>query len=352
MNRKLGAAGLMLAAVGGFAASSATSAAADGLPNVVKDLSYEDQNKIYRDLTAKSYDFLGLTGKNLKGTSNQEIMGQLNSLREKDKEKFDRYISENYAANSLVSSWSEIPAVVKDGVTPFNELRDKLNKNEGSVGSSSLYDKKYLVQNPYSAIDAAYNTNSILVSDVDKSALMKKVKDNAKFFGLDSSGVNSSSTISGVGSLVDSSAAGAYSSLVADSLKGKDATVSKGLKTKYYAKVAATWVAAFAVVTSAYEGIKWGYEKVVGKKSEVNKVGTEAVQVIEEKENILLPYDEGSTNTPARGVKNPMGTTKGAVAPKVENLSAKAVAKGTNLDKNQKKVVDAASPKSNAKISK
>ena len=352
MNRKLGAASLMLAAVGGFTASSATSAAADGLPDVVKDLSYEDQNKIYRDLTAKSYDFLGLTGKNLGGTSSKEITEQLSNLREKNSKRFDEYISENYAANSLVSSWSEIPAAVKNGVTPFNELLNNLNKKEDDSKNLTLYDKEYLVRNPYYAIDAAYNTNSSLVSDVDKSALMKKVKDNAKFLGLGSSEVNSASTFSGIGGLVDSSSAGEYGSLVAKALKGENATVSKSLRAKYYAKVAATWAAAVAIVFGAYESIKWGYEKIAYKKSANNEIDAAAEQDVEEEEDVFVPYDEGSANTPAKSIKSPVVTTaKGAVAPSAKKPSAKVTSKSANVDKNQKKVVSTNS-KNGAKINK
>ena len=291
MNRKFGATGLMFAVVGGLTASGATSAMAEGLPNVVKELTYEDQNKIYKDLTSNS---LGLFGKNLEGTSKDKIIEQLNSLREKDQKKFDEYVNRNYATNSLVSNWEKIPSAEKGGVTPLDELLNKLNnKKEGESKGNLLYNKEYLVRDPYFAIDAAYINGSSLVDSVDKSAVIKKIKDNAKYLGVDTSALSDTTTFSSVYGLVDSSARGEYNNILAKALRsGENVSVSTRLKTKYYATQGTIWAAAASIVAGAFMIGKSLFNKITGKKVIKKSVDTNAVQEQEKEEDIFTPYDE------------------------------------------------------------
>lgn len=290
MNRKFGATGLMFAVVGGLTASGATSAMAEGLPNVVKELTYEDQNKIYKDLTSNSF---GLFGKNLEGTSKDKIIEQLNNLREKDQKKFDEYVNKNYATNSLVSNWEKMPSSKVGGVTPLDELLNKLNnKKEGESKGNLLYNKEYLVRDPYFAIDAAYINGSSLVDSVDKSAVIKKIKDNAKYLGVDTSALSDTTTFSSVYGLVDSSARGEYNNILAKALSGENVSVSTRLKTKYYATQGAIWAAAASIVVGAFMIGKRLFNKITGKKVIKKSVDTNAVQEQEKEEDIFTPYDE------------------------------------------------------------
>lgn len=290
MNRKFGATGLMFAVVGGLTASGATSAMAEGLPNVVKELTYEDQNKIYKDLTSNS---LGLFGKNLEGTSKDKIIEQLNNLREKDQKKFDEYVNKNYATNSLVSNWEKMPSSKVGGVTPLDELLNKLNnKKEGESEGNLLYNKEYLVRDPYFAIDAAYINGSSLVDSVDKSAVIKKIKDNAKYLGVDTSALSDTTTFSSVYGLVDSSARGEYNNILAKALSGENVSVSTRLKTKYYATQGTIWAAAASIVAGTFMIGKSLFNKITGKKVIKKSVDTNAVQEQEKEEDIFTPYDE------------------------------------------------------------
>ena len=320
MNRKFGATGLMFAVVGGLTASGATSAMAEGLPNVVKELTYEDQNKIYKDLTSNS---LGLFGKNLEGTSKDKIIEQLNNLREKDQKKFDEYVNKNYATNSLVSNWEKMPSSKVGGVTPLDELLNKLNGKKGNGEGSSLYSKEYLVRNPYFAIDAAYNTDSSLVSGVDKSAVVNKVKDNAKYLGVDTSALSDTTTFSSVYGLVDSSARGEYNNILAKALRsGENVSVSTRLKTKYYATQGTIWAAAASIVAGAFMIGKSLFNKITGKKVIKKSVDTNAVQEQEKEEDIFTPYDE-QISVPVV-LNNNNGDFKSSnISKKVTNDSAK-----------------------------
>lgn len=336
MKRKFGASGLMFAVVGGLTASCATSAVADGLPSFVKDLSYEDQNEIYKNLTSNK---IGFFGRNLGGTSKEGVVEQLNGLRNEDQKKFDQYVKENYAANSLVSSWERIPSANGEGITPLNELLNKLNSKKENGEGSSLYNKEYLVRNPYFAIDAAYNTNSSLVSGVDKSAVIKKVKDNAKYLGVDSSMLSDTTTISGIYGLVNSSARGEYSNILAEVLKGGNANVSNSLKAKYYAKQGATWAAAAGIVSGAFMIGKRLFNMITGKKAVKGKVNFEDLKGQEKEEDIFTPYDDvdeipvnsNNLSENLEKVVNVDGKTAG-----VKKKRSAKTTKGINLDKNQK----------------
>ena len=337
MKRKFGASGLMFALVGGLTASCATSAMADGLPSFVKDLSYEDQNKIYENLTSNSFGFFG---KNLGSTSKEGIVEQLNDLRNKNKNRFDQYVKENYAANSLVSSWEKIPSANEGGITPLNELLNKLNSKKENGEGSSLYSKEYLVRNPYFAIDAAYNTNSSLVSGVDKSAVIKKVKDNAKYLGVDSSMLSDATTISGIYGLVNSSARGEYSNILAEVLKGGNANVSNSLKAKYYAKQGATWAAAAGIVSAAFMLGKRLLNMITGKKAVKEKVNFEDPKAQEKEEDIFTPYDDvDEIPVNSNDLSENLGkvvNVDGKIADVKKKRSAKTTKVIKKLDKNQK----------------
>lgn len=319
MNKKIGAGSLLLVAVGGLTASGAASAAegeqlgatvrntfavngptstassailsganGDSL-SVIKELSYGDQEKIYKDLTTKGWDLAGIfTGEKLTSTNTDEIYKQLSELRGKNENKFDNYMDNNYALNSLVNDWDE------NGV---KELLNKLNKkDEDGKDPSNIYTKKYLVQNPFDALDIAYNNNSNLVGGVDRSALIKKVEDNKKYLGIDSSTTIDNMTLSGIGALVSNSAKSEYAKLLADSINGEGAGVSKTLKAKYYAKQGACWAAATAIFYGVYRAGEGLFNKITGKKTK--KVVATPEDGMQKEQNeadyIFTPYTEES----------------------------------------------------------
>ena len=336
MNRKFGASGLVFAVVGGLTASCATSATADELPSFIKDLSYEDQNKIYKNLTSNK---VGLFGKDLEGTSKEKIVEQLTALREKNQKKFDEYINNNYAANLLVSTWDKVPSANEGGVTPLNELLNKLNGKKGNGEDSSLYSKEYLVRNPYFAIDAAYNTDSSLVSGVDKSAVVNKVKDNAKYLGIDPSMLSDTTTISDMYGLANSSARVEYGNILAKTLKGENATVSNSLKAKYYATQGATWAAAAGIVSGVFMLGKRLFNMIIGKKAVKEKVNLEDLKGQEKEEDIFTPYDDvDEIPVNSNDLSENLGkvvNVDGKIADVKKKRSAKTT-KGIKLDKNQK----------------
>ena len=299
MRNKLKTSGLLLVAVGSLAASNAVSAD-DGVNSTASDnfglvnyLSYDEQKKIYKDLT----------NQNLTEVTKSAISNKFSDLYKKNPNKLNKYLENNYSSNLLVYNWmnkSETSGDFQNILDKINEKekirQEKLPKDGSNLPVSQFATSQDLINSPMLTIDCAFENNSPLVKDSDKSLIFGKIRENADKLSLDKDTINS---CGGSVSVLDSALKGSSQqsdvrNIVANTLSGKKETkFSLSSTWKYYAKEGAVSVAATGILGYAFYKLlqpakdlaKKIYNKLFGKKEEEKKGEIR-------RNDILMPYQD------------------------------------------------------------
>lgn len=299
MRNKLKTSGLLLVAVGSLAANNAVSAD-KGVSSEVSNnfglvdyLSFDEQKKIYKDLT----------NQNLTEITKSAIGEKFSDLYKKNPDKLNKYIENNYSSNLLVYNWMNKPETSGD----FQNILDKANEKEKLKQEKVFKDgkefsipksvtSKDLINSPMLTIDYAFENDSPLVKDSDRNLIFGKIKENADKLSLDNETIKS---CDGSVSVLDSVLKGTSQqsdvrNIVANTLSGKKETsLSLSSTWKYYAKEGAVRAAAVGVLGYAFYKAfepaknlaKKIYNKIFGKKVEEKKVETIS-------DDSLMPYDD------------------------------------------------------------
>ena len=299
MRNKLKTSGLLLVAVGSLAANNAVSAD-KGVNSEVSNnfglvdyLSFDEQKKIYKDLTHQDLTEITKSG----------VSEKFSDLYKKNPDKLNEYLENNYSSNLLIYNWMNKPETSGD----FQNILDKINEKEkirqeklSKDGNDSLVPKyatsKDLINSPMLTIDYAFENESPLVKDSDRSLIFGKIKENADKLSLDKETI---SNCGGSVSVLDSALKGSSQqsdvrNIVANTISGKEETpFSLSSTWKYYAKEGVTRVAAvgvlgyvfYKVLEPAKDLAKKVYNKLFGKKEEEKKGEIR-------RDNPLSPYQD------------------------------------------------------------
>ena len=285
MRSKLKTSGLLLVAVGSLAANNTVSAdkvvnsAASNNFGLVDYLSYDEQKKIYKNLT----------NQNLTETTKNAVSEKFSDLYKKNPNKLNKYLENNYSSNLLVYNWMNRPETsgdfqnILDKVNEKEKIRqDKLSKDGSNLTAPNFATSKDLINSPMLAIDYAFENDSPLVKDSDRSLILGKIRENADKLSLDEETISS---CGGSVNVLDSALRGSSQqtdvrNIVANTISGKKETpFSLSSTWKYYAKEGAVRVAAvgilgctfYKVLQPAKDLAKKIYNKIFGKKEEEKK---------------------------------------------------------------------------------